>query len=337
MARRRRDADPFTMSFLDIMCCGFGAIILWMMISRSSPNVSPAKALEVSEHPTSGSILDRQKQLFALEGETNVFNRELTAKQQQLSEHKERIARLRAEISEINGKFNATAAQSSNYEVQRGKLALARQSLTDEMKKLQANRGEQMNTQSVGGVPVDSEYIIFIIDTSGSMFDNAWNRVQDAISQTLKIYPIVKGIQVLDADGEYMFSSYADSWIPDGPAQRSAITQRLRNWRTNSNSTPVDGITKAIRTFNDPDKKISLYVFGDDFTGDSIREVVETVDRINVSAVTGKRIVRIHGIGFPTWLSQAPRYQSSSYRFSALMRELARKNGGTFVGLDDFY
>ncbi len=325
------------MSFLDIMCCGFGAIILLMMISRSSPNTSPQKAMEVSEHPTSGSILDKQKELFALRGETNVFNRELNAKHEQLSQYNERIARLRRELSEINGKYNASNTQSTDYQKQRGKLALAQQQLTDEMKRLQASLGEQMNTKSVGGVPVDSEYIIFLIDTSRSMFDYAWNRMMEAMTQTLQIYPHVKGIQVINDQGEYMFSSYRGSWIPDSPARRAAIMQRLRTWNPYSESSPANGIMAMIRTYNDPDKKVSLYVFGDDFSGDSIREVVEAVDRYNVDPATGKRIMRIHGIGFPTIFSQPPKYQSSAYRFSALLRELARKNGGTFVGLDEFY
>ena len=78
-------------------------------------------------------------------------------------------------------------------------------------------------------------------------------------------------------------------------------------------------------------------VLGDDFTGNSIRDVINTVDRINTETATGERLVRIHGIGFPVQFAQPPRYQATGRRFAALMRELARKNGGTFVGLNDFY
>jgi hypothetical protein len=337
MARRRREADPFTMSFLDIMCCGFGAIILLMMISRTSPDAAPPSALEVSEIPTAGSVLDLQKQLFAIRGETNVFNRELNAKNEQLSDYKARIARLRAELSELKGRFNSTSEQSTEYEEMRGEMALARQSLTEEMKRLQAQQETRVVTESVGGIPVDSEYIIFIIDTSGSMFNYAWDKMMEVVADTLRIYPEVKGIQVMSDQGEYMFSSFRGTWIPDTPARRSAIMQRLRTWNPFSISSPVRGIITAIQTFYDPDKKISLYVLGDDFTGDSISDVVETVDRINMADDTGERLVRIHGIGFPVILSQPRRYQIGGYRFSALMRELARKNGGTFVGLNDFY
>ena len=57
--------------------------------------------------------------------------------------------------------------------------------------------------------------------------------------------------------------------------------QNLRNWNVFSNSSPVEGITAAIKTFYDPGKKISIFVFGDEFTGDSIARVIDTVDRIN--------------------------------------------------------
>ena len=138
-------------------------------------------------------------------------------------------------------------------------------------------------------------------------------------------------------EGDYMFSSFSGDWIDDTPARRTAIMQRLRSWNPFSNSSPVEGIIQAIRTYYQPGRKISLYVLGDDFTGNSISDVVNTVDRINMADDSGERLVRIHGIGFPVVLSQPERYRTGGFRFSALMRELARKNGGTFVGLNDFY
>src|SRR5690606_25835144 len=128
---------------------------------------------------------------------------------------------------------------------------------------------------------VDSEYIIFIIDTSGSMFQNAWQRVMQEMQNVLNIYPEVKGIQIMNDMGEYMSPSYRGEWIPDTAGRRDAIMDRLRNWNAFSNSSPVEGIQNAIRTFYDPNKKISLYVFGDDLQPNaSIEEVANTIDRL---------------------------------------------------------
>ena len=331
----KRDTESFSLSYLDVMCCGFGAIILLLMITRVSE--SNNEALEVPSIPLSGSVLELQKQLFEIRGETNILNRDLNAKHEQLSQYEERIARLRRELSSLQGRFNTTTEQSTDFEDLSGQLALARQELTEEMKRLQASLGAQIDTDSVGGVPVDSEYVIFIIDTSGSMFNSAWDRMMEVMDETLDIYPELKGIQVMSDEGDYMFSSFSGDWIDDTPARRTAIMQRLRSWNPFSNSSPVEGIIQAIRTYYQPGRKISLYVLGDDFTGNSISDVVNTVDRINMADESGERLVRIHGIGFPVVLSQPERYRTGGFRFSALMRELARKNGGTFVGLNDFY
>ena len=42
------------------------------------------------------------------------------------------------------------------------------------MKSLLADYKPPIGEYKVGGIPVDSEYIIFIIDTSGSMKNYAW-------------------------------------------------------------------------------------------------------------------------------------------------------------------
>jgi hypothetical protein len=190
--------------------------------------------------------------------------------------------------------------------------------------------------RSIGGIPVDSEYIIFIIDTSGSMQRNAWPLVQKKLRETLDVYPKVKGIQVMNDMGEYMFSQYRDKWIPDSPARRRAIISRLSSWRAFSNSSPVEGITAAIRTFYATDKKISLYVFGDEFSGHRIQPVIDTVDHINKRTKDGSWRVRINAVGFPVVMAKTNMSGNTGERFATLMRILCQKNGGTFVGLNSY-
>jgi hypothetical protein len=148
----------------------------------------------------------------------------------------------------------------------------------------------------------------------------------------LNIYPKLKGIQVMDDEGGYMFTEYRGKWIPDSPARRKAILGRFRGWQAFSNSSPSEGIIAAVRTFWSRERRISIYVFGDEFTGPSIQEVVDTVDRINRADGTGERLVRIHALGFPI-PGQYP--QHTSMRYSTLMRILSARNGGVFVGLPE--
>jgi hypothetical protein len=257
----------------------------------------------------------------------------LTAKKEQLSEEKQRLARLQGDLSEIKGQFAASKSNAQVQNIIEGKLAKAMQELTEEAKRLLKNQPRKIQS-TVGGIPVDSEYIIFIIDTSGSMQRNAWSLVQKKMRETLDIYPKVKGIQVMNDMGDYMFSQYRGKWIPDTPARRRAILSRLSTWQAFSNSSPVEGITAAIRTFYDSDKKISLYVFGDEFSGSGIQPVVESVDRINRASKDGSRRVRIHAVGFPVVMDKTNKRGNTGERFATLMRILCQKNGGTFVGLN---
>ncbi len=333
MKRRKPPIEIFSMSFLDIISCAFGAVILLFVLSKQAEPM----VIEGIRKNLDGVIAELQRTIFELRGEVTVLNREKNAKRVELKRDESELDGLNKELQAVRGQYTASEQTLEAKLIIEGKLASARQELSEEMRRLLGEDFRRSETDSnIGGVPVDSEYIIFIIDTSGSMFNNAWALVIRKISETLKIYPKVKGIQVMNDMGDYMFSTYAGRWIPDTPSRRKAILKRLRTWNPFSNSSPVEGITRAIRTFYAPDKKISLYVFGDEFSGSSIDAVVKQVDAINKEDTRGNRLVRIHGVGFPVQLARAPHMQTTGIRFAALMRVLSEKNGGTFVALDRF-
>ncbi len=323
---RRRELEEIGLSFLDVICCGFGAIILLLMIVKT---VDPT-VLEEPLVNLEGLVLQKRDSLHEIQGQTQVLNRQLTDQERQLTGELALLARVEQEISDILGRFETSRDEAERQRRERQSFAKARQSLSDEMERL-LGLGFVRTDNNIGGITVDSEYIIFVIDTSGSMFGYAWPLVRQKVGETLAIYPRVKGIQVMNDMGDYMFSQYAGQWIPDSSAIRRNIVQRMGNWRANSNSSPVEGIERAIHVFYAEDKKISIYVFGDDFQGDSIEEVVDRVDRMNRVDETGARRVRIHAVGFPVVQGT-----DTGERFAALMRELTYRNNGTFVALPSF-
>ncbi len=331
MATRRTSPEIFGLSFLDVISCGFGAIILLLIITKT---VQP-QIIEASTVQLDGQVAALREQVMEIRGETRILNRDLNAKHEQLSQFQERIAILRGQLASARSRHDSLNLETSTNDIVSDQLAIARQELTAEMERLLGTQHKSKNNL-IGGIPVDSEYIIFVIDTSGSMFSYSWERMLQELEATLRIYPKVKGIQVLNDMGKYMFSRYRGKWIPDTPGRRKVIIQTLRNWNVFSNSSPVEGITQAIRTFQDPGKKTSIYVFGDEFTGRSIADVVTTVDRLNHPDVEGNHPVRIHAVGFPVQFIRAPGQQTTGIRFATLMRELTFRNGGAFVGLNDF-
>jgi len=325
--RERRGIEEFGMSFLDVICCGFGAIILLLMITKT---VEPV-LLEKSQINLQGKIAEREQALFEIRGQIRELNRQVEDASGQLEERLQLVAAMERELSRVLGRYATTSERQEESVTATQQLAAARQSLTDEMQRL-LGADFRRDSSLVGGIAVDSEYIIFVIDTSGSMFNVAWPVVLRKVEETLAIYPTVKGIQVMNDMGDYMFSQFNGQWSPDSPGRRQAIIERLRTWNAFSNSSPVEGIEAAIRTFHDPDKLVSIYVFGDDFTGRTIETVIREVDRLNSLDDSGRRRMRIHAIGFPVYLD---RPSERVYRFAALMRELAYRNDGTFVGLSE--
>jgi len=326
--RNRRGIEEFSVSFLDVICCGFGAIILLLMITKT---VQPV-LLEKSNINMQGQVAQRENALFEIRGQITELRRQVNDEQADLAQKLDKLAELQQQLAVILGQFDNLSEAQQEISTENLQLASAKQSLTDEMQRL-LGLDFKRDSGLVGGIAVDSEYIIFVIDTSGSMQSVAWPQVVRKVSETLAIYPGVKGIQVMNDMGDYMFTRYAGQWIEDTPALRNSIIQTLQTWAPFSNSSPVEGITAAINTYYDPQKRISIYVFGDDYTGNSIEDVVEAVDRVNLADESGRRRVRIHAVGFPVYLD---RPNARVYRFAALMRELAFRNDGTFVGLAEY-
>ncbi len=326
MAKRNRNIEAFSLSFLDCICCGFGAIILLLVLSK----VYEPAILEKTEEDLNQLIAALQAQLFEIRGDTVVVTRELGRVHLDTSETKLRLQTLQKELNKIQGQFDLLDMDDPALNIDEGELRAARQRLTDEMLNLRPFR--RAKNDAVGGIPVDSEYIIFVIDTSGSM-QAKWTWAETKLAEVLNVYPKVKGLQIMNDNGSYMFPQYGGTWIADSPQIRQSIRQRMRQWQAFSDSDPSDGIIYAIETFWSPDKKISIYVFGDEFQGGNMDKVLRDIDRANPEDENGNRRVRIHAIGFPYNFTGTP--PQSSQRFAGLMRVLCERNGGTFVALTE--
>tara|TARA_R110002072_G_scaffold89232_8_gene200095 strand:- start:11337 stop:12344 length:1008 start_codon:yes stop_codon:yes gene_type:complete len=332
MKYQRRGIEGISLSFLDVISCGFGALILLLVLTKVYEPVIFEDTIENLE----AYLANLQEDLFEIRGDSRELSREMIRREDRETDSKVRLEKVQKTLAALQGRFDNATQETKVEDTIRGRLEVAKQSLSAEMQRLLAEYQKNSEDDTIAGIPVDSEYVIFIIDTSGSMRGYAWPLLQQKISEILDVYPRLKGIQVMNDMGQFMFSQYANEWIPDTRARRGAIKERLQTWDTFSNSSPVEGITKAISMYYRPDKKISLYVLGDEFSGRSIQRVIDIVDRINHPDQEGERLVRIHAIGFPVQFDRPQQFQTTGIRFAILMRELCARNGGTFVGLNDY-
>lgn len=330
--RIKRTIPESGMSFLDVICCGFGAIIILLLITKVVEFRIPDKEVAELEQ----IVVTRLNKLNLLKNKVAKAEQEISSFKVKTVAKQNILVQKNTELNIVQSKFDSHNQNDHKISSLIAKVVSDVEKLTQEVKKFYSN--DRTSADSfITGIPIDSEYIIFIIDTSGSMFNSSWDKMLDQVQGILNIYPRVKGIQVMNDQGRYMFSDYQKKWIPDTLTRRTIIRETLRTWSPHSNSSPVEGIQTAINDFRDPNKKISLYVLGDDFTGSSIENIVTSIRLANPSDDNGKGKIRIHAIGFPVQFGHRSTISPTGVRFANLMRELTYENDGTFVGLPDIY
>ena len=324
--RRRRSVEVFSLSFLDCICCGFGAMILLLVLTEMGRPV----VLEKSRKNLDGQVRALTERLYVIQGETDELTRELEGSRVTLDQERQKLARLSGELSAIQGQYASSTQDASVSNRVAGELVTAYQKLSAEMQRLLQQRAKRPATEAIGGIPVDSEYVIFVVDTSDSMTDNHWDTNLAIIDEILGFYPHVSGMQIMNDQGTYMFEDTKGQWLSDSPEERTEIRKRARHWAAFSQSNPVPGMEEAIRTYWAPDKRVSVFVLGDEFTGKSIQAALDAITALNKPGPDGRRPVRIHAIGFPEGEGMSP---YTNIRFSTLMRLVCSQNNGTFVGL----
>jgi hypothetical protein len=312
MKPQRKTLEVFTLSFLDIISCAFGAIVMLVLLAK---NGDEAKHRDVSD------MAGLLRSIAQAEG----LNQQLTSDlgtandvlQQTQSQNKSANLRQKS--------LQDTLATAKDKVQQLDSSAEGLSLVIDSQIRAATQVGKAVKRDDeVGGIPVDSEYVIFIVDTSGSM-RRIWARLLSEMNNILDTHPKVKGFQVMNDMGTYLMKKNRGGWIQDTPAIRRNVLLIMKGWSSYSNSSPVEGLQVALKTYAKPGASLSIYILGDEYNGGSYDPVIKSLNRLNTDKISGDRIARVHAIGFVSG--------ARTDRFSTLMREVARQNRGTFLAL----
>lgn len=308
--KKREQLEPFSLSFLDVISCGFGAVVMLVLIFNPQ-----TESVEIQEKPSSSSF-------------------ELVSKVLALTELKEELLALiqgkastESTVDMVSESLKAsldrakTELESSKSEIEKVKQRLsAMSSKVETVKKAALSQGKKEKLDDeVAGIPVDRRYVIFIVDTSGSM-QQIWGKVSASMNKILEVHPKVDGFQIMNDNGNYLISGYAKQWIQDTPSMRKRTMDLFSSWGSTSNSNPHDGMRQALQDYRNYQSDLSIYVLGDDFTGGDFDSVLNEVASLN------SKNSRINGLSFVS-----PR--ASTNRFGTLMREVSQANQGAFISL----
>ena len=179
LAYRRRQTEVFSLSFLDCMCCGFGAVILLFMIINSQikdqVNVKETQP-ESKLYQLNVDLLKSRKRLILAKNTFKDFQQENTIIEDEMDQMVLLLTQLQNELEE--GSIDALAKNKSIE-----KLKSDIKKLNEERERMvsvasRAQSGSQIRNftgegdrQYLTGLKVGGERILILVDASASMLD----------------------------------------------------------------------------------------------------------------------------------------------------------------------
>jgi F0F1-type ATP synthase membrane subunit b/b' len=173
---RKRSVDPISMSFLDVISCGFGAVILLFMMMNHAPQVLPPVT---SATQAETDLLDEDIRQ-GKDGLVKVRNT-LSDVDQQLLEAQGLARRIQEEVDAKRDEIAQAEGTTLSEEDAVNKLKADVESLQAELERLRAARNATGNNarafmgdgnrQYLTGMILGGSRILILVDVSGSMLD----------------------------------------------------------------------------------------------------------------------------------------------------------------------
>jgi len=179
MARKRRQTQIISMSFLDIMSCGFGAVVLFFMIINSQvvrTTDAPPEELVGETTRLEFEVLEARKNLVLAKNTMEDLEEQKANAQSRIAQITALIEKLKIELAKHD---RETLARVEHVE----KLQSDIERLEEQKKRLlaeaqQRESGEDVrrfvgegDRQYLTGLKVGGEHILVLVDASASMLD----------------------------------------------------------------------------------------------------------------------------------------------------------------------
>ena len=139
MKKKRRSFEIFSLSFLDVISCGFGAIVLLLVIMK----ISEPLVVENTTSEIQASIERYKLDTETLKKDSAVYFQTIKRLHAKKDDVQDTAARVRQELSSAKKDKKVARIDSSSQEVILKQLYRAQQQLTEEMRRLQQQRCRQ--------------------------------------------------------------------------------------------------------------------------------------------------------------------------------------------------
>ena len=180
MARKRRPMEVFSMSFLDCMSCGFGAVILFFMIIDAQVvhrSEDPPEKLQAETTKLEYEILEERKNLVLARNTIEDMNDEKATAEEQIAIIIALLEKLKAELEKFDlvtlakiQRVEKLQSDIEKLEEEKKRLLALEQEREEEGTRVRSFTGDG-DRQYLTGLKVGGDRILVLVDASASMLD----------------------------------------------------------------------------------------------------------------------------------------------------------------------
>lgn len=183
----RRQFNVFNLSFLDVMACGLGAVVLFFMVINAQVATRASKAnveLQAETNRLEEEVLDGRKKLVrvrtVLESDRS---KKLSAEEEQ-ARLEETLALLREQLSELDNRSLAQVDSVEDLQADIERLEAAKERLASQTSEATPQTGRRVrsfigdgNRQYLTGMKMGGNRVLILVDASSSMLARTYVNV----------------------------------------------------------------------------------------------------------------------------------------------------------------
>lgn len=245
---RRRSFSVFNLSFLDVMSCGLGAVVLFFMVINaqiSSRAGRANQALQAEADRLEEEVLDGRKDLVRIRNSLETRTEAQRSAEAELAALTLTLETLRAELAEFS---DSTVAREQSPEALRAdieRLEAAKRRLAEQGADTAPRTGERVrsfvgdgNRQYLTGMQMGGRRVLILVDASASMLARSYINVlrfrsleDDRKRLAPKWRQVVDSVDWLTTQIQpgtqfqlYVFNRDADSVLPDSDGRWIEVT-----------------------------------------------------------------------------------------------------------------
>ena len=288
---RRRNLNPISLAFLDVMFCGFGAVILIFLILDHNSSMTPSELnpdLNAEVNLLREEVNEGELGLVALRNTVSDVSFEVVTAEGLARQIQEQLQTFLQELAALE---NSSVATEDSIE----KLRADVKSLEEELQRLQASAFEQEgnsvrqfigdgNRQYLSGLFLGGQRILILIDSSSSMLDSTlvniirtrnmsddrkkqapkWQRVVKIVDWISTQLPITSRYQIWEFNENLgsVLSGSLDSW--EEVADRDGLNEAIESVKeiVPANGTNMEQVFRAVANMSPRPDNIFLITDG---------------------------------------------------------------------------